>query len=550
MKKIVAMLLAVLVVLSVCACAPAGNEPASPSGTNPVETNPVETNPSVSATDPVEELSYPIEGAPALTLWFSGGLLFDPEDTAELPFTQGLKENTGVTVEYLKPIAGSSAKEAYNLLLTESKENLPNIIYHNVTAAQGEELLMDDFIYDLTDYLPKYAPDYWEFITSHEGLLNNLVTASGRVYAIHSLQEGAYNATFVGPVVRKDWLDECGLGVPVTMQDWEDVMIAFKEKYGVAMAFSTNRFLDQAGLASGTDAYATMNPTLYVDDNGQLQLAQAQPEWKEYMQWLNKWYEMGLIDMDSLTMDDAAVRTKAANNEFGIGFTAMSQLTLFVNDAATAGSTAEWIGIEYPRTAAGEATSMIQQNILYKNARCAVITKSCSEEQLIAALKFLNYGYSEEGILYWNFGDEGVSFTMGADGVPQWTTLVTEDPDGLSKGVDKYSCARNAGLTVQMGAFVQSINSEQAGEAVYKWIENTEADKHILPSLALTADESAEYSDIMNAINARVKEMCLKFITGDESLDKFDDYVAELKSMGLDDALAIQQDAYERWNNT
>ena len=547
MKKFVALFLAALMVLSMCACTPAEPTGSDPAGSNPTGSNPAGSDPAGSTPAPEVEINYPLEGAPSLSLWYSGGLLFEPTVAGELPFTQGLKANTGVTIEYSKPIAGSNANEAYNLLLTESKDKLPNIIYHNITAAQGEELLMDDYIYDLTEYLPKYAPDYWEFITSNEGLLNNLVTASGRVYAIHSLQEGEYNATFVGPVVRKDWLDACGLDVPVTMQDWENVLVAFKDKYGVAMGFSVARFLNQAGLASGTGAYATMNPTLYVDNNGKVQLAQAQPEWKEYMQWLNKWYEMGLIDKDSLTMDDKAVRTKVANNEIGISVTAMSQLTLFVNDADAAGSNAEWIGIEYPRIAAGVPTSMIQQNVLYKNARCAVITKSCSEEQLIAALQFLNYGYTEEGILYWNFGNENVSYTMGTDGDPQWTALVTDDADGLNKAIDKYSGARNAGLTIQMGAFVKSINSKQAGDAVYEWIENSEASKHILPSLALTADESADYSDIMNAINARVKEMCMKFITGDASLDEFDAYVAELKSMGLDEALKIQQAAYERW---
>ena len=547
LKKVIGVVLASTLVMGLVAC---GNEPAS----NQTSESEVKTTESVvaseTATQPTEEVfevTYPIKDATPLSVWFSGGLLFDAGDGSQIPFTQGLEKNTGVKVDWQKPIAGSNANEAYNLLLTETE--MPNIIYHAITSAAGEELINDGVIYDLTEYLPKYAPDYWEFITTHEGLMNNLKTASGSIYAIHSLDEGDYNATFVGPVVRKDWLDECGLQVPVTLEDWENVLVAFKDKYGVALGFSVARFLNQAALASGTGAYATMNPTLYVDDNGKIQLAQVQPEWKEYMEVLNRWYEMGLIDKDSLTMDDKAVRTKVANNEIGISVTAMSQLTLFVNDAEANGSGAEWIGIEYPRTAAGEATSMIQQDVLYYNARCAVITKSCSEEELITALQYLNYGYTEKGILYWNYGEEGVSFTLDKDGNPQWTELVTNDPDGVTAAGKKYAGSNNAGLTVQLGSYVKSINSEAAGNAVYEWIENTDAAKHIIPKTALTADESAAYSDIMTAINARVSEMCMKYITGDESLDNFDAYVAELKSMKLDEALKIQQDAYDRWLN-
>ena len=547
LKKVTGVLLASTLIMGLVAC---GNEPAS---NKTSETEVKTTESAVSSetaaqpTEEVFEVTYPIKDATPLSVWFAGGLGFDAGDGSQIPFTQGLAEKTGVTVEWQKPVAGSNANEAYNLLLTEKE--LPNIIYHGILPTAAEELLDDGVIYDLTDYIPTYAPDYWEFINSHEGLLNNLVTESGRIYGFNSLDEEGYNATYTGPVVRKDWLDECGLQVPVTLEDWEKVLVAFKDKYGVAMGFSVSRFLNQAGLASGTGAYATMAPTLYVDDNGKIQLAQAQPEWKEYMEVLNRWYDMGLIDKDSLTMDDKAVRTKVANNEIGISFTAMSQLTLFVNDAVAAGSDAEWIGIEYPRTAAGEPTSMIQQTILHVNNNIAVITKSCSEEELITALQFLNYGYSEEGIMYWNYGDENVSYTLDKDGKPQWTDLVAKDADGIAKGMDKYTGARNAGITIQMADVVRAVNSEAAINSVYEWIENTEVEKHIVPRIALTPDESAAYSDIMTAINARVSEMCMKYITGDESLDNFDAFVAELKSMKLDEALKLQQDAYDRWLN-
>ena len=39
-------------------------------------------------------------------------------------------------------------------------------------------------------------------------------------------------------------------------------------------------------------------------------------------------------------------------------------------------------------------------------------------------LQMLNYAYTEEGMLYWNYGDEGVSWEYDEDGVPQFTSLV------------------------------------------------------------------------------------------------------------------------------
>ena len=42
--------------------------------------------------------------------------------------------------------------------------------------------------------------------------------------------------------------------------------------------------------------------------------------------------------------------------------------------------------------------------------------------------------------------------------------------------------------------------------------------------------------------------MALNYIFGAESLDTFEDYVQNTKSMGLDRALQIQQDALDRYN--
>ncbi|MFC5648747.1 hypothetical protein ACFPYJ_06320 [Paenibacillus solisilvae] len=45
-----------------------------------------------------------------------------------------------------------------------------------------------------------------------------------------------------------------------------------------------------------------------------------------------------------------------------------------------------------------------------------------------------------------------------------------------------------------------------------------------------------------------VSEMTLKFIKGVEPLDKFDDYVKQVKSFGIDEVTANYQHAIERLN--
>lgn len=495
-----------------------------------------------------EEITYPLDTDDKLSIWSSNQMVPNTAyaDYTESPFHIKLAENTGVEVEWMFPALGEDATQAYNLLLTE--DELPNIIFNYVSSAEADQLIDDGVVYDLTEYLPVYAPDYWETINRPEyaSVLQSVTTEKGRYYGVEQFVEEDYCITYVGPVVRKDWLDACGLDEPVTMEDWEEVLVAFKEKYNATFGFFTAR-LNNIGIGSGTGSYGTFKANLYVDDNDQIQLAQAQPEWKEYMAYLHKWYEMGLIDPDFITTDDAAMRTKVLNNEIGISFTAMSQLTAWVNDAEAQGTGAEWIGIEYPRTAEGEPTCMIQTRESYSQGWCAMVTTSCSEEELITALKWLNYGYTEEGYMYWNFGTEGETYYLDDNGVAQWTDLVLNDPDGVSQAVTKYTGTYGTGITMQAAQLVRLRNSEASVNAVYKWIDNTEGPSHCVPLIAMTDDEAMKYSDKMNAIATYVSEMGLKYVTGEENLAEFDKYVEELNGMGLQECLEIQQAAYERY---
>ena len=68
------------------------------------------------------------------------------------------------------------------------------------------------------------------------------------------------------------------------------------------------------------------------------------------------------------------------------------------------------------------------------------------------------------------------------------------------------------------------------------------------PNVTPTAEESEEYSTIMNEVETYRDEMTNKFILGTESLDNFDQYVETLNSLGLQRAIEIEDAALERYN--
>ena len=47
-------------------------------------------------------------------------------------------------------------------------------------------------------------------------------------------------------------------------------------------------------------------------------------------------------------------------------------------------------------------------------------------------MMMVNYLFSEAGQLMYNYGDEGHSFEYDTEGKPQYTELITNNPDGIS----------------------------------------------------------------------------------------------------------------------
>ena len=53
----------------------------------------------------------------------------------------------------------------------------------------------------------------------------------------------------------------------------------------------------------------------------------------------------------------------------------------------------------------------------------------------------------------------------------------------------------------------------------------------------------------MSDIDTYKNEMFVKFLLGTEDLSKFDEFVENMMSMGLEKVISIRQDAYNRYQN-
>ena len=172
--------------------------------------------------------TYPLNSDKTIT-WYAESNLNPHEkyaDWTESPFHTGLSEMLGVNIEWIIPTAGSTGSVFTNTLLADPA-NLPDIM---MTYWQNDAnlYLEDGIIWDLTPYIQEYAPAYYAFLQSNPAYDRAMKTDEGQYYTFGFFREdGGWNDTYLGPVIRTDWLEECGLEAPKTVSEFENVIRVF-----------------------------------------------------------------------------------------------------------------------------------------------------------------------------------------------------------------------------------------------------------------------------------------------------------------------------------
>ncbi len=490
---------------------------------------------------------YPLKSDVTLTWWMElhSNVSQVVKNFGDTEFAKELQKRTGVKIKFIHPASGSRAQvnEAFNLMLASG--DLPDIIEYYWYDMPGgpNEAIKNGYIHKLNSIIDKYAPNLKAYLKKHPEYDKMVKTDEGSYYVFPFLRADPALVSTAGPIIRKDWLDELGLQVPTTYDEWYTVLKAFKEKKGATVPLSIRYDNLNAMLAGGAD-----NTGDFYQENGKVKYGPMEPSRKKFLETMNKWYKEGLLDNNFATntskIIDANILTGKAGATYGSGGSGIGRYMAAMEKDPKFKLT----GAPYPSPRKGQKARFANRSQYYgpnSNGSAAISTK-CKNVELAA--RVLDYAYSPEGHRFYNFGIEGVSYTM-KNGKPIYTPLITNNPQGLAmtQAMSHYMRSHCNGPFVQDKGYIeQYYNLPEQQEAAKVWPDN-DWGKYMLPPITPTPEESRELSRIMNDVNTYVQEMTMKFIMGVESLDKFDDYVAQLKKMGIERAIAINQAALERY---
>ena len=500
---------------------------------------------------PAEEITLPIS-TDGLELSFFA--MPEPVITSkmkgysEMTVHQTAEELTGVHINWREE-SYTDPKQKMNLMF--STGDTEDIVWDAWKHASGgpKKLLDEGLIVSLNPYIEKYAPNLKKLLQETPGLLEQISTDDGRIFMFPTIRLDPITRANSGFAIRKDWLDRAGLPVPETIDEWYTMLKTFqdmdmngnglKDECFVSMGFektsqSMDNFAVAYGLVAGTD--------LYVKD-GQVKYGAYEPEFKDFVAEMAKWYSEGLLDPEFSTQDSKQFDSKMVNDMGGAYYGSLSgNMGKFIT-ARSDDSEYDLIPAPMPKAPDGKVHTGISgygQMVPHGASICS------TNENIVETVKWLDWHYSEEGTALYNWGIEGQSYEV-VDGKNQFTDLITNNPDGLSK--DEADARYAGGVLTQMPivedpeVFLALKSLPQQKAASQLWCQ---ADTSwLLSPLYFDSETTTENANIMSEIKTYMAEQFNKYVMGIESMDTFDQFQQQLKNMGIETVLANYQASYD-----
>lgn len=472
------------------------------------------------------------------------------EDFSEqVAMVKMINEMTNVYIDFNAVAGGFVEQESFNLMIAGGDYTdiigVMNYYGSSSGAAAGsaghEKAIEDGIIIDLYDDLKEYAPNYWTLLTSDDNAYMTMRTQSGYMGCIAQLLKKAGTEN-QGMIVRKDWLKASGVENLNTLDQYEQYLTYCKDNYG---AYA---YLQYEGLDTDWGSAFNITPGAFNVVDGKVVHSFTTDAFKSYLTKMNDWYQKGLFNDDFYNDTDiTTVRTDMANDLCSfVDGSAEGMSNIF--DMNPENTAMELQATAYPKADGVDEIHVGFESKLIKNSDTWAVSTACADP--IPLLKLVNWLYSEEGQLVYNWGEEGVSFEYDENGQPQWTDLVVNNPDGLNFMFASYLYATGVGSVYFPGVYdmekgFYSYNDDQL-EAVDTLASLTDGANNLPAYVSLDNAEQDRYNSIATDLDTYAKGMILKFILGDEPMSNYQSFLDTCMDMGLQQMTEIYQGAYDR----
>lgn len=471
-----------------------------------------------------------------------------------------IKEKTGATINFSMP----AADDGQQLGTMIASDTLPDVItiegwWKNQNRALTNKLASEGVILAYNDLIDQYAPEMMDAVIRKD-VFNWFAEADGKTYLLPNY---AYSNQDMGPdeqlvpngciTVRQDLWEAIGSPDMSTPESFLAACQKVKDEVGEydgkeIIPMQLYDFSVENSQLWLSQYFATP----YEDADGNYLYDFLQPQYKEALQFYNAAYREGLISLANFTDTRDQVKEKVQSGRSFTMFTAPQDFTQQMQALYTNDNNAVYVPVALHNS---EGDDPVLQDMRGFGWLTTAITKNAEQPGRILGL--IEYLMTDEGLLDTQYGVEGETYTWNADRTK--LSLTQAAIDDMANGSKQYA--------LQSCMLMDNFCLRSHWEArptdpiilatVDTWLKE--------PMAQYTADYNAAggkydptdprfepMQDVATKIEIARKELIAQIIVSETEAEfesNYNDAIAQLKSLGLDDLITWKNDAFQNAKN-
>ncbi len=521
MKRLIALILAVVMLFALAACGKSERSAADTKVSNKIS----------------EGKAIPDDATLKVTIASHASWPYNEDWAVWKYIKEGVGGNITVTA-----IPSSDFATKFSVMMVD-KKSLPDLIGFQGKASNFNDLCEQGAFLAFEDY-KEYLPDYeafWKSVPEEDQWMRETRRqADGKIY--YSPIYGMERSTNVRAwLYRKDIFDKHGLKTPTTMEELYQVAKQLKKLYPKSYPLCMRSGLGNLSVIGSSWKPGFCYSEYYDFENKKWSYGATEETLLEMIKYFKRMVAEELVPKDFLTINTATWEELVSTDRgfimpeyqvridhFGTIAKGIDPNTKFLLTAMVPPHADNGVGVPMLNKYNNDPTGYAAVNTGFKGA-------------MVNSMRYINWMYSDEGAEAVSWGREGETYKV-VDGKREF--IVDE-----SKG---ESAQKNYGFKT-IGSYIRidptcidaSISKEQA-ETTDFVLEYTYPDLNPTMWLSLSSEDQELVSQYKTQIDTVVQENIQKFILGQRPLSDWDKFQAELAKLPIKELLKIYEDAYNK----
>ena len=508
----------------------------------------------------MENLTFPLAETVTIT-----GTTSYPVGTEEDPnkrtIFKRLEEETNVHVDWT---AISSDQWGDKISLNMANANtLTDFVF---TAGFGDNDLIryadQGVIVPVEEYIDNYMPNLKAVFDKYPEYRTMCEDADGHIWALPWIEQLGSDKTAIQTVgnnmtfINQKWLDFLGLETPTTVDEFEQVLLAFQEhapelqkEFGIdgdiiPMSCIVN---DQDpnllinGFGDGIGD-VDMGQHIAVTDDKKVICTATTDGFRKGVEWLHKLYAEGLIDPECFTQDWSTYVAKGKSHRYGVCFTW---------DVANIDNIQDYVPLKALKA---DTVNVTPQNGSFTSGfdrgRC-VVTSVCKNPAFVCAWLDKMYDPFQSPQNNWGTYGEDDDFDIfelseNEDG----EKMLKHAPLGDASPVEVREAECVGGpLAVLDEYYGKYVTCPDDAQYRLDWIKDYYTDdmhcKYVYPRVFMSSEDTEKLSTIQTDLVSYLNSSKAEFIRDGITDDSWNAYINQVDSYGLDQYLEIYQKYFD-----